>query len=193
MVFCNTRRNVDLLAKNLKRYEIDALAIHGGLAQNKRSNIMKDFHSNKVQVLICTDVAARGLDIKNVSHVYNYDIPNSPKEYIHRIGRTARAGKEGTAISLVSQNDYDNFRNVCEEHSLKVSFETLPELEPLQVSFQSHQRPRRDWKGGGRFNTSRDRFRSGQRSTRGRNFQRNNSSNRQRGSSFRGSSRRRRF
>ena len=135
MVFCNTRRNTDLVAKNLKRYGIRVLAIHGGLSQNKRNDIIQTFHSEEVLTLVCTDVAARGLDIKNVSHVYNYDVPKTSIEYIHRIGRTARAGKEGIAISLVSQRDYDNFRKVCEDDSLKIENKPLPELEYLPVNF----------------------------------------------------------
>ncbi len=92
MIFCNTQRNTDFIADNLARYGIDATAIHGGLSQAKRTRVMDNFRNNQVSVLVCTDVAARGLDIKNVSHVYNYDLPNSSKEYVHSIGRTARAG-----------------------------------------------------------------------------------------------------
>lgn len=153
MVFCNTRRNTDLVAKNLKRHNIHSLAIHGGLTQNKRNAIMKDFHSRKALILVCTDVAARGLDIKNLSHVYNYDISKNSKEYIHRIGRTARAGKEGIAVSLVSPRDYDNFRAVRDDDSLKIEEEQLPKLEPLQVNFKSDNndygdRGRRERYGG---------------------------------------------
>lgn len=140
MVFCNTRRNVDFVAKNLRRYDIDSLAIHGGLTQNKRTNIMEKFHSGRALILICTDVAARGLDIKNVSHVYNYDIPMNSKEYIHRIGRTARAGTEGKAISLVSPRDHDNFRNVLQDDSLKIEEIEVPEVEQLRVQFQTDDR-----------------------------------------------------
>ncbi len=138
MVFCNTRRNVDLISRNLKRYELDSLPIHGGLTQNKRSNTMRAFNSSHVQILICTDVAARGLDIKDVTHVYNYDVPKTRQEYIHRIGRTARAGKDGKAISLVSQRDYNEFRRILEDSSLNIKQEKMPELKPLDVSFKSH-------------------------------------------------------
>lgn len=112
MVFCNTRKNVDFVANNLRYLGIEALPIHGGFSQEKRNRTMKQFHSKKTQVLVCTDVAARGLDIKGVSHVYNYNIPNDAKEYIHRIGRTARAGKEGKVINLISTRDHENYRNV---------------------------------------------------------------------------------
>lgn len=137
MVFCNTRRNTDFVAHNLQKEGIDAMAIHGGLTQAKRNKIMDHFHEGKVVVLVCTDVAARGLDVKGVSHVYNYDIPLGSKEYIHRIGRTARAGEEGKAISIVSSRDYENFRQVLRDDSLKINEEKVPEdIKPLRVSLQ---------------------------------------------------------
>ncbi|MBS3071552.1 DEAD/DEAH box helicase [Candidatus Pacearchaeota archaeon] len=148
MVFCNTRRNTDFLADNLKRYGLHALAIHGGLEQNRRNAILKSFHENEVYILVCTDVAARGLDIQNVSHIYNYDIPKTSSEYIHRIGRTARAGKHGKAINLVSQRDYENFRKVCEDDSLKIKQEVVPEVEALFVNF--NMKPRGRFGGGNR-------------------------------------------
>lgn len=149
MVFCNTRHNVDFVASHLKQHGVKALAIHGGLAQNKRNRIMDLFRSNEVYVLVCTDVAARGLDIKGVSHVYNYDLPPNSKEYIHRIGRTARAGNEGKAISLVSDRDYDNFRMVLRDDSLKIEQLPVPEVEP--VALRIERRPSfRGGRGNGR-------------------------------------------
>jgi len=115
MVFCNTRNNVDTIHKNLERFKLNSIAIHGGLQQAKRSNVMEEFHKHNVNILVCTDVAARGLHISGVSHVYNYDIPATSTEYIHRIGRTARAGKEGDAISIVTNRDYESFRKVLED------------------------------------------------------------------------------
>lgn len=126
MVFCNTKRNTDKVARNLKFSGIDALAIHGGLTQYKRNDVMERFHTGKFCVLVCTDVAARGLDIRGVSHVYNYDIPRESKQYIHRIGRTARAGAEGKAINILSRNDYDNFGRVLKENGVKIAQEALP-------------------------------------------------------------------
>lgn len=171
MVFCNTQRNTDFVANNLKKFGIDATAIHGGLSQSKRDYVMEKFKSERVSVLVCTDVAARGLDIKNVSHVYNYDIPAGSKEYIHRIGRTARAGKDGIAVSIVSQRDYDNFRNVLRDEELKIEQEDMPEVEKVFIKFDNFGRT------GGRFDrSSRDRgrgrgssgFRGGGRSFGGR-------------------------
>ncbi len=161
MVFCNTRRTADFVAKNLERTGIQSSAIHGGHSQNKRTSTLQEFHSSKVYVLVCTDVAARGLDIKNVSHVYNYDIPKTSKEYIHRVGRTARAGKEGKAISLVSDRDYENFREVLTDNSLEINEEKFQEALP-----QIYIRP---------FNRSRTNFSNrgfGSRDSRGRNFDR---------------------
>ena len=133
MVFCNTRRNTDFVATNLKKNEIDATAIHGGLAQNKRSKIMKKFHGKNTHVLICTDVAARGLDIQGVSHIYNYDLPTSSDDYIHRIGRTARAGNKGIAISLLSDRDYKNFSNIKRNPSLKIDPQQTPRVQRVEI------------------------------------------------------------
>lgn len=126
MVFCNTKRNTDKVTKNLRFSGIDALAIHGGLTQYKRNDVMQQFHTGKFCVLVCTDVAARGLDIRDVSHVYNYDIPRESKQYIHRIGRTARAGAEGKAINILSRTDYDNFGRVLKENGVEITEEPLP-------------------------------------------------------------------
>jgi ATP-dependent RNA helicase DeaD len=128
MVFCNTRRSTDVVAKNLRSQGIAARAIHGGFSQAQRQQAIRHFHSKRVGVLICTDVAARGLDIKGVSHVYNYEVPTESKQYVHRIGRTARAGKEGKAINILSKRDYANFSKVLRDNSLKVTKERLPEF-----------------------------------------------------------------
>ena len=152
MVFCNTRRNVDLLTMNLKKYKIKASAIHGGLEQNRRSKIMEQFHNNEADILICTDVAARGLDIKGVTYVYNYDIPKNSEEYIHRVGRTARAGEKGIAVSLVSEKDYMNFGKVVEDSSLQIENKELPEFEKLSPDFRSDRDSRGSGnRGGGNF------------------------------------------
>lgn len=144
MVFCNTRRNTDFIGNNLKNLGIDTLVIHGGLTQSKRNSIMEKFNENKVYVLVCTDIAARGLDIKGVSHIYNYDIPKTSKDYIHRIGRTARAGKEGIAINLISDRDYENFNNVLKDSSLNIEKEETPEIKIVDMILKKNMRERRD-------------------------------------------------
>lgn len=205
MIFCNTRRNADFIAHNLQMEKIDAMAIHGGLTQARRNKIMEYFHSGRVFVLVCTDVAARGLDIKNVSHVYNYDLPPSSKEYIHRIGRTARAGKEGMAISLVSSRDYLNFRTILDDEQIKITENVLPaDIKPLRVSMQyggrGPVRRERSWEGryNGRRNSRPFRGRDGGRGDSrgsGRNYRRRdgNSQNRREGSSNRSYGNRQRY
>ncbi len=155
MVFCNTQRNTDFVANNLQENGIDAVAIHGGLSQDKRSRIMGQFHSSKVTVLVCTDVAARGLDIKGVSHVYNYDLPNQADQYIHRIGRTARAGKEGKAVNILASRDYENFSNIKKHNDFKIERIELPLLKRAQIAFK--HRPRTEERGFGGRSFSRGR------------------------------------
>ncbi|MBA5942077.1 MAG: C-terminal helicase domain-containing protein, partial [Methanophagales archaeon] len=134
--FCNTRKNTDFLGNNLKAVGINAMAIHGGLTQERRNRVMKQFHAEDVRVLVCTDVAARGLDIPSVTQIYNYDIPRDSKDYIHRIGRTARAGKEGRAISILSSRDYDSFRRVMRLNGIAITEKTLPDVKKVRIKFK---------------------------------------------------------
>jgi len=133
MVFCNSRKNVDFVVKNLKINSISAIAIHGGFSQNKRSRTMEMFNKAKVEVLVCTDVAARGLHIENVSHVYNYEIPNDPKDYVHRIGRTARAGEEGMVVNLLSDFDYENFQRVLNDYDFNIRKLKKPYTKQIKI------------------------------------------------------------
>ena len=140
MIFCNTRRNTDFVAKNLKENGVSAQAIHGGMEQNKRNRVLKSFDNSKVNVLVCTDVAARGLDIKGVSHIYNYDITADAKDYVHRIGRTARAGEEGIAINILASRDYENFSNVQKRNtSFTIKREMTPRFEKVFVKLSEPQ------------------------------------------------------
>ena len=129
LIFCATRRETDIVARNLLNNGIQAMPIHGGLTQNRRLHAIDSIKSRKVNVLVATDVAARGLDIKNISHVYNYDVPKTPDEYIHRIGRTARAGENGDAVTLLCEQDYDNFNSVISDRSLDIRKEVTPSFE----------------------------------------------------------------
>lgn len=166
MVFCSTRKNVDFIANNLKRQRINAMAIHGGMPQNKRQSVLNDFHK-KGGVLVCTDVAARGLDIKNVSHIYNYDIPGNPEDYIHRIGRTARAGKEGDVINILSSRDYENFSKVMDDEHLKIEPKELPFIKKVEAS----SFPERKHSGNRNFDKKRNNnFRENSRNYRKDNF-----------------------
>ncbi|CAM4190874.1 RNA helicase [Streptococcus penaeicida] len=105
IVFGRTKRRVDEITRGLKLRGFRAEGIHGDLDQNKRLRVIRDFKGDQVDILVATDVAARGLDISNVTHVYNYDITQDPESYVHRIGRTGRAGKSGESITFVSPNE----------------------------------------------------------------------------------------
>jgi ATP-dependent RNA helicase DeaD len=171
MIFCNTRKNVDFVANNLKLMGIDSLPIHGGFSQEKRNRMLSIFNSQKVNVLVATDVAARGLDIKGVSHVYNYDIPPSLNEYIHRIGRTARAGKEGKVINVVTSRDYENFRAIVNS-DFEIKREETPFIKRAMIKWME---PRMDYGDRGSFRGNRN-FRSRESSGEGRNFRSRESS-----------------
>jgi len=128
LVFCATRQEVDVVTRNLMREGIHAMAIHGGLTQSKRLQVVEMLKKEHIQVLVATDVAARGLDIRNITYVFNYDVPKNSEEYTHRIGRTARAGEKGEAITLLTQKDYDNFSNVLRDRTLKVAKGETPKF-----------------------------------------------------------------
>ncbi len=139
IVFCATRQKTDAIARNLQKNNVEAMAIHGGHSQSRRNSIIKGFHTGRIHILVATDVAARGLDIKNVSHIFNYDIPKTSDEYIHRIGRTARAGKAGVAISLLSEADHQNFRNILNDRSLEIKREATPVFKSVPFMIQQNR------------------------------------------------------
>ncbi len=112
IVFCNSKRDVDSVAKNLQNSGISAEALHGDLSQQRRETVVADFHKGLAKVLVATDVAARGLDIKNVTHIFNYSVPKNAEDYTNRIGRTARAGESGKAIALLCREDHNSFRRI---------------------------------------------------------------------------------
>lgn len=138
IVFCGTRHAVDIVNRNLYKQNIKSQALHGGLTQSRRKQVMDAFHGGKLDVLVASDVAARGLDIKNVNLIINYNIPKTSQEYVHRIGRTARAGNEGRVISLLSQEDHGNFRKVLEDRYLLIHKLKLPEFEKLEFMRPQH-------------------------------------------------------
>ena len=108
IIFCNRKTDVDTTAKSLKKYGYDAAPIHGDLEQSKRTEVLDGFRAGTLRFLCASDVAARGLDIPNVSHVFNYDVPGHAEDYVHRIGRTGRAGRDGKAIMICEPRDEKN-------------------------------------------------------------------------------------
>ncbi len=133
LVFCKTRHSCDRIARNLRNQKINATEIHGGLSQNKRTFTITNLHKRGTGVLVATDVASRGLHISNVSNVYNYELPQTPDDYVHRIGRTARAGAKGDAITLVTQQDSRSFGGMLRTLGRHLSPSTLPAFEKVAV------------------------------------------------------------
>ena len=132
LVFARTRGEVDDLAEALSSRGHDAGALHGGLAQEARDRIMGRFRDGSLDVLVATDVAARGLDIEHVSHVVNFDVPSDPDAYVHRIGRTGRAGREGVAITLVEPREHRLLRNIESATRSKLQIARLPTVADLR-------------------------------------------------------------
>jgi superfamily II DNA/RNA helicase len=112
VLFVKTKRSADKIALKLRKDKFNAEAIHGDLRQSKREKVILKFRKNRFQILVATDVAARGLDIPHIEHVINYDIPQNPEDYIHRIGRTARAGAKGRALTFLTDGDKKNWNAI---------------------------------------------------------------------------------
>ncbi|MCK6448300.1 MAG: DEAD/DEAH box helicase [Planctomycetes bacterium] len=133
IVFCRTRLEVDELTEAMHAHGYRAEALHGGFQQSQRDRVMKLFRAEKLDLLIATDVAARGLDIDHVSHVVNYDVPTDPDAYVHRIGRTGRAGREGVAITLLEPRERRLLDNIQRATRRKVQLATLPTIADLRA------------------------------------------------------------
>jgi ATP-dependent RNA helicase DeaD len=132
LVFARTRGEVDDLAAALSSRGHDAGALHGGLSQEQRDRMMGRFRDGTLDVLVATDVAARGLDIEHVSHVVNFDVPSDPDAYVHRIGRTGRMGREGTAITLVEPREHRLLRNIETATRTRLEIARLPTVADLR-------------------------------------------------------------
>ena len=133
IVFCRTRIEVDSLAETLNAHGYQAEALHGGMQQRQRDAVMNRVRAAKTDLLIATDVAARGLDISHLSHVINYDLPAAPESYVHRIGRTGRAGRDGTAITLAEPREQRLLRTIEQLTRQKIEVATLPTVADLKA------------------------------------------------------------
>jgi len=125
LVFRHTQIGVDRLATTLKRRGKNVAALHGGMSQRDRTRTLADFRAGKIRFLVATNVASRGLDITDLPYVLSYDIPEDADTYVHRIGRTARAGREGTAITFVGEWDLDAWQSIVQEVGIDVEEGTL--------------------------------------------------------------------
>ncbi|TVL99608.1 MAG: RNA helicase [Candidatus Brocadia sp. WS118] len=128
LIFCRTKIDVDSLANKLIERGYDAEALHGDISQNQREIILNKFRKQRINILVATDVAARGIDIQNLTHVINYSLPQDPESYIHRIGRTGRAGKEGTAITFVTHDEYRRLIFIKKIAKTDIRKEKLPKI-----------------------------------------------------------------
>lgn len=139
MIFCQTKHGAKALARNLQKQGLEADAMHGNLSQAQRDRVLADFKAGKIRFLVATDIAARGIDIKYITHVFNYNIPHVPEDYVHRIGRTARAGEKGMAISLIDPTEQYSWRDVMRlpnVHATELRIEG--QIEP--IAFQKGDR-----------------------------------------------------
>ena len=133
IIFCRTRHEVDELTETLNSRGYRSEAIHGGLSQEQRDRVMKRFRDGGLDLLVATDVAARGLDIGHLSHVVNFDVPPAADAYVHRIGRTGRAGREGTAITLAEPRESRMLRNIEQHTKQKIHIEQVPSVLDLRA------------------------------------------------------------
>lgn len=131
MIFCNTKQKVDEVYKELAKLQYDCRKIHGGMEQSDRLRVMNNFKLGYFRYLIATDVAARGIDIDNITHVINYDIPEDKESYVHRIGRTGRAGKMGKAITFVTQNESKFLNDIHEYIGKEILLKERPKVETV--------------------------------------------------------------
>ena len=152
MVFTRTKHGADRLQKQLDKVGIKAQAIHGNKTQNNRMKALEAFKNNKTKILVATDVAARGIDIKKMSQVINFDVPTVAKDYIHRIGRTGRGGDEGKAITLVSSDEFRLLKDIE-----KLLNQTLPRVEvagfePVEVVPSGEKKKKKNFNPKAGFN-----------------------------------------
>ncbi|MDJ0651965.1 MAG: DEAD/DEAH box helicase [Simkaniaceae bacterium] len=149
IIFTSTKRYADQLVKDLKDKEYLAAALHGDMNQRQRSRTIKQLRSGKINVLVATDVAARGIDVQSITHVINFDLPNNVEDYVHRIGRTGRAGATGTALSFVASRDAILVKRIKEFTGQGIAVEEIPGLEPKKKQRSFRASPKRPQKKGG--------------------------------------------
>jgi superfamily II DNA/RNA helicase len=144
LIFCNRKRDVDILQRSLSRSGLDAAALHGDMPQPKRTETLERFKNGEIRLLVASDVAARGLDIQGLSHVFNFDVPHHAEDYIHRIGRTGRAGRPGRSLTLAAPEDGKAVAAIQQLIGTKIPLETMADIAPAELDFEGgdHRRGR---------------------------------------------------
>ncbi len=142
LIFCNRKRDVDILQRSLSRYGLDAAALHGDMPQPKRTETLERFKNGEIRLLVASDVAARGLDIQGLSHVFNFDVPYHAEDYIHRIGRTGRAGRPGRSLTLAAPEDGKAVAAIQQLIGKDIPLQTLPDVAPVELDFTGGDRRR---------------------------------------------------
>ena len=132
IIFCRTKKEVDRLASILNSQGYSAKGLHGDIEQRNREEIIRGFKSGKIEILIATDVASRGLDVADVSHVFNYHIPFDSESYVHRIGRTGRAGKKGTAVSIITPSEFRSLKRIEQGVGAKLETKIVPNIDEVK-------------------------------------------------------------
>src|SRR5579863_659880 len=142
LIFCNRKRDVDILQRSLSRHGLDAAALHGDMAQPKRTETLERFKNGEIRLLVASDVAARGLDIQGLSHVFNFDVPYHAEDYIHRIGRTGRAGRPGRSLTLAAPEDGKAVAAIQQLIGKDIPVHTMPDLASAELDFTGGDRRR---------------------------------------------------
>ncbi|HJQ59982.1 MAG TPA: DEAD/DEAH box helicase, partial [Vineibacter sp.] len=148
LIFCNRKKDVDILHKSLARHGFNVGALHGDMAQAVRMDTLERFKLGEIRLLVCSDVAARGLDIDDMSHVFNFDVPFQPEDYVHRIGRTGRAGKTGAAFTLASPEDGNLVAAIERITGQEIPRIAVPDMDAADFDAEGDARGRRRGRGG---------------------------------------------
>jgi superfamily II DNA/RNA helicase len=151
LIFCNRKKDVDILHKSLTKHGFDAAALHGDMSQPKRTETLERFKKSEIRLLVCSDVAARGLDIQGLSHVFNFDVPYHAEDYVHRIGRTGRAGREGRSFTLAAPEDGKSVAAIQKLIAREIPMRTVPGIPIEELDFDErsdHRRRKRSDRSG---------------------------------------------
>ncbi len=148
LIFCNRKRDVDILNRSLVKHGLDSAALHGDMPQSKRTETLERFKNGDVRILVASDVAARGLDVQGLSHVFNFDVPHHAEDYVHRIGRTGRAGRDGRAFTLATPEDGKAVAAIEALIRKAIPREKMGDMPAQELSLEADDGRRRGGRGG---------------------------------------------